>query len=129
MILFLFDVKKLLAEGYNIPAGSMVLLLDLYLNYDKLVEAKEIFQQLKANNSEFVLDKYKVIKMTETIARTDSVESESILNCCNSIIYYLQVLIHILCFKIKYNQFIGVANLLKIFNLAFYWFFKALHKI
>lgn len=54
----------------------MVLLLDLYLNHDKLVEAKEIFQQLKANDSGFILDKYKVIKMTETIARTDSVESE-----------------------------------------------------
>jgi len=54
----------------------MVLLLDLYLNYDKLAEAKDIFQQLKTADPEFVLDRYKVIKMTESIARIESVESK-----------------------------------------------------
>lgn len=54
----------------------MVLLLDLYLNYDKLAEAKDVFQQLKTADPEFVLDRYKVIKMTESIARNDSVESK-----------------------------------------------------
>lgn len=54
----------------------MVLLLDLYLNNNMLVEAKEIYQELKNKNSDFILDKYKVIKLTEEIAKTESVESE-----------------------------------------------------
>jgi len=54
----------------------MVLLMDMYLNHNKLEEAKKIFHELKTNNSEFVLDKFKVIKMTEVIAKTDSVESK-----------------------------------------------------
>lgn len=54
----------------------MVLLLDLYLSCDKLAEAKDIFQQLKAADPEFVLDRYKVIKMTESIARNDSADSK-----------------------------------------------------
>lgn len=56
----------------------MVLLLDLYLNYDKLAEAKEILQELKTANPDFVLDKYKIIKMTESIAKNESIESKSI---------------------------------------------------
>lgn len=55
----------------------MVLLLDLYLNHDKLAEAKEIFQQLKVLDSNFVLDKYKVIKMAEIIVKTENFESKS----------------------------------------------------
>ncbi|KAL4132666.1 hypothetical protein QTP88_009784 [Uroleucon formosanum] len=66
---------KLSTEGYNIPPGSMVLLLDMYLNHNKLDEAKQIFHELKTNNSEFILDKFKVIKMTELIARTESIEN------------------------------------------------------
>lgn len=54
----------------------MVLLMDLYLNHDKLAEAREIYDQLKTD-PEFVLDKFKVIKMTETIAKMDSIESKS----------------------------------------------------
>lgn len=54
----------------------MVLLLDLYLNHNKLVEAKEIYQTLMNNNSNFILDKYKVIKLAEAIAKTESIESE-----------------------------------------------------
>ncbi|XP_025193243.1 leucine-rich PPR motif-containing protein, mitochondrial [Melanaphis sacchari] len=65
---------KLSAEGFNIPPGSMVLLLDVFLNHNKLTEAKQIFNELKTNNPEFTLDKFKVIKMTEVIAKTDSVE-------------------------------------------------------
>lgn len=57
----------------------MVLLLELYLNNDKLAEAKDIYEQLKTANTEFVLDRYKVIKMTETIAKIDSIESKSLL--------------------------------------------------
>lgn len=44
-----------------------------------LTEAKEVFHELKTDDSGFVLDRYKVIKMTELIARTDSVESKSLL--------------------------------------------------
>lgn len=66
-----------MAEGFIIPVGSMVLLLDMYLNHDKLAEAQEIYQQLKTTDPEFVLDKYKVIKMTESIAKNNSIESES----------------------------------------------------
>lgn len=69
------------AEGYNIPPGSMVLLLDMYLNHNKLDEAKQIFHELKTNNSEFILDKFKVIKMTELIARTESIESKNFFVC------------------------------------------------
>ncbi|CAH1737969.1 unnamed protein product [Aphis gossypii] len=65
---------KLSAEGFNFPPGSMVLLIDLYLNHNKLAEAKQIFHELKTNNPEFTLDKFKVIKMTEVIARTDGIE-------------------------------------------------------
>lgn len=54
----------------------MVLLIDLYLNHNMIVEAKEIYQELKNKNSDFILDKYKVIKLTEAIARTESIESE-----------------------------------------------------
>jgi pentatricopeptide repeat protein len=54
----------------------MVLLIDLYLNHNMLVEAKEIYQELKNKNSDFILDKYKVIKLTEAIAQTESIESE-----------------------------------------------------
>lgn len=56
----------------------MVLFLDLYLNSDKLAEANEIYQELKTMNPNFVLDKYKVIKMAEVIAKIESVESKSI---------------------------------------------------
>lgn len=42
-----------------------------------LSEAKDIYHDLKTNDSDFVLDKYKVVKMAELIARTDSVESKS----------------------------------------------------
>jgi len=66
----------LVAEGFNIPIGTMVLFLDMYLNLNKLEEAKAIFQQLKTTNSEFVLDRYKIIKMTEVIVNTDGVESK-----------------------------------------------------
>jgi len=69
-------VKKLIAEGFVLPIGTMVLFLDLYLNHNKLEEAKEVFEQLKATNSEFILDKYKVIKMAEVIVNTEGVESE-----------------------------------------------------
>lgn len=55
----------------------MVLLLDMYLNFGKLAEAKEILQELKTSNPEFVLDKYKIIKMTESIAKNESIESKS----------------------------------------------------
>lgn len=44
-----------------------------------LTEAKDIYNELKTENADFVLDKYKVIKMTELIARFDSVESKSLL--------------------------------------------------
>jgi len=53
----------------------MVLLLDMYLNHNNLDEAKKIFHELKSNNSEFILDKFKVIKMTELIAKKDGIES------------------------------------------------------
>lgn len=56
----------------------MVLLLDLYLNCGKLAEAKEILQELKTSNPEFVLDKYKIIKLTESIAKHESIESKSL---------------------------------------------------
>lgn len=56
----------------------MVLLLDMYLNCGKLAEAKEILQELKTSNPEFVLDKYKIIKMTESIAKNESIESKSL---------------------------------------------------
>lgn len=56
----------------------MVLLLDMYLNCGKLAEAKEILQKLKTSNPEFVLDKYKIIKMTESIAKNESIESKSL---------------------------------------------------
>lgn len=69
-------MKKLIAEGFVLPIGTMVLFLDLYLNHNKLEEAKEVFEQLKATNSEFILDKYKVIKMAEVIVNTEGVESE-----------------------------------------------------
>lgn len=59
----------------------MVLLLDMYLNHNKLDEAKQIFHELKTNNSEFILDKFKVIKMTELIARTESIESKYFFVC------------------------------------------------
>lgn len=54
----------------------MVLLMDLYLNHNKLAEAKKMYDQLKTN-TDFVLDKYKVVKMAETIAKMDSIESKS----------------------------------------------------
>lgn len=59
----------------------MVLLIDLYLNHNKLAEAKQIFHELKTNNPEFTLDKFKVIKMTEVIARTDGIEGKSLFVC------------------------------------------------
>lgn len=55
----------------------MALLLDLYLSHDKLAEAKEMLQVLKTTNPEFVLDKFKVIKMAESIAKNSSSESKS----------------------------------------------------
>lgn len=58
----------------------MVLLIDMYLNHNKLAEAKQVFHELKTNNSDFVLDKFKVIKMAEVIAKTEGVESRSICN-------------------------------------------------
>lgn len=67
--------EKLSAEGFNIPPGSMVLLIDMYLNHNKLDEAKQILHELQTNNSEFILDKFKVIKMTELIAKTDGIEN------------------------------------------------------
>jgi len=54
----------------------MVLLIDMYLNHNKLDEAKQIFHELKTNNSDFILDKFKVIKMTELIAKIESIESK-----------------------------------------------------
>lgn len=50
----------------------------MYLNHNKLAEAKQIFHELKTNNPEFTLDKFKVIKMTEVIARTDGIEGKSL---------------------------------------------------
>lgn len=44
-----------------------------------LTEAKDIYNELKTNNPDFVLDRYKVIKLTELMARSDSVESKSLL--------------------------------------------------
>lgn len=54
----------------------MVLLLDLYLINNHLAEAKEILQQLKTEDADFVLDKYKVIHMALAIVETESVESK-----------------------------------------------------
>lgn len=59
----------------------MVLLIDMYLNHNKLDEAKQIFHELKTNNSEFILDKFKVIKMTELIAKIESIESKYLFVC------------------------------------------------
>ncbi|VVC25742.1 Pentatricopeptide repeat,Tetratricopeptide-like helical domain [Cinara cedri] len=66
---------KLIAEGFKIPIGSMVLLMELYLNNDKLAEAREIYENIKSNDPEFILDKYKVVKMAEVIAKIDSIEN------------------------------------------------------
>lgn len=59
----------------------MVLLLDMHLNNNNLDEAKKILHELKTNNSEFILDKFKVIKMTELIAKTDGIESKYLFVC------------------------------------------------
>lgn len=80
----LLNIKKLLAEGFMIPTGTMVLLLDLYLNHNKLEEAKEIFKQLNTTNSEFILDRYKVIKMAEEIVKTDGVQSKFVITLFKS---------------------------------------------
>lgn len=61
----------------------MVLLMELYLNLNKLAEAKELYNNI-ANNSEFSIDKYKIIKMAEVIAKFESVESK--------FLYYLIVI-------------------------------------
>jgi len=53
----------------------------MYLNHSKLDEAKQIFHELKTNNSEFILDKFKVIKMTELIAKLESIESKYLFVC------------------------------------------------
>jgi len=58
----------------------MVLLIDMYLNHNKLDEAKQILQELK-NNPEFILDKFKVVKMAELIAKTDGIESKYLFVC------------------------------------------------
>jgi len=57
----------------------MFLLIDLYLNHNKLAEAKQIFHEIKTNNPEFTLDKFKVIKMAEVIAKSDGVEGKSVI--------------------------------------------------
>jgi len=59
----------------------MVLLIDMYLNHNKLDEAKQILHELKTNNSEFILDKFKVIKMTELVAKIDGIESKYLFVC------------------------------------------------
>lgn len=64
------------AEKFNIPVGSSVLLLDLFLSLNKLTEAREIFQQLKTNDPDFILDRYKVIRMAEVISKNEGAESK-----------------------------------------------------
>jgi len=59
----------------------MVLLIDMYLNHNKLDEAKQILHELKTNNSDFILDKFKVVKMAELIAKIDGVESKYLFAC------------------------------------------------
>lgn len=54
----------------------MILFMELYLNLNKLTEAKEIFESIKANDPEFLMDKYKVVKMAEVIAQLESIESK-----------------------------------------------------
>ncbi|XP_050423237.1 leucine-rich PPR motif-containing protein, mitochondrial-like [Adelges cooleyi] len=66
--------EKLTADGFDIPTGSLVLLLDLYLSNDKLNEAKDLYQQLTMANQQFLLDKHKMVKMAEVIAKNDCVE-------------------------------------------------------
>lgn len=63
----------------------MVLLVDMYLNLNKLDEAKQILHELKTNNPEFILDKFKVVKMAELIAKTDGIESKYLFVC---VFYY-----------------------------------------
>ncbi|XP_050542701.1 leucine-rich PPR motif-containing protein, mitochondrial-like isoform X8 [Daktulosphaira vitifoliae] len=66
--------EKLDAEGFNIPTGSLVFLIDLYLSNNKLEEAKYLYQQLTSADPNFVLDKYKMVKMADLIVKDESVE-------------------------------------------------------
>jgi len=53
----------------------------MYLNHNKLEEAKQLLHEINANNSEFILDKFKVVKMAELIAKIDGIESKYLFVC------------------------------------------------
>lgn len=97
LIYFITVIQKLIAEGFKIPTGSLILFMELYLNLNKLTEAKEIFENIKANDTDLLMDKYKVVKMAEVIAKLESVESKFLcylitknppINLLKIIVYY-----------------------------------------
>jgi leucine-rich PPR motif-containing protein len=67
-------VKRLHDEGYVLTSGVNAQLIDLYVHHEKLDEALRLYNELRAKESDFALDKSKIIRFASLMITNNQVD-------------------------------------------------------
>lgn len=61
-------------ENYNFVTGMLVLLMDLYIHYEKFPEAMEFYHKIFKDDPSIQIDASKILKLGGIMAKMDKIE-------------------------------------------------------
>jgi leucine-rich PPR motif-containing protein len=67
-------MEKLKGEGYTLTSGVYALLLDLYASKDKVDDALKVYAQISTQDTEFVLDETKIVKIVQALVNNNRLD-------------------------------------------------------